>query len=189
MLEEHLQEEMEPKVDAACDLIVPEESDPGVGVSVGIFLEMKIPMNSLWCVYPGGVYSLFRTVSTSPTPLVGSKSFFQSVASDSIKSLLAFAGNFVQEYSTGKATYASFDGLVELVQGKYGYEPEEGKEKEAQPNKNALVAVVKRALSCKNSPATNADGWIEESCEQAAMPEEYTEDLWTAMHVRSPQNM
>jgi len=158
MLEEHLQEEMEPKVDAACDLIVPEESDPGVGVSVGIFLEMKIPMNSL-C-----------------------KSFFQSVASDSIKSLLAFAGNFVQEYSTGKATYASFDGLVELVQGKYGYEPEEGKEKEAQPNKNALVAVVKRALSCKNSPATNADGWIEESCEQAAMPEEYTEDLWTAMH-------
>lgn len=150
-LQEKLEEEINPKVEAACDTVIPEEADPGIGLSVGVFMEIKLPMNTL-C-----------------------KSFFKSVAKDTIKSLLAFAGNYAQKYSTGKDNFLSFDGLIDLVQGKYS--------EEEKVNKNPLVKVVKLALNCEDSPATNAEGWIKESCKQKQWKKfAESEELWKAMH-------
>ena len=104
------------------------------------------------------------------------------MAKDTIKSLLAFAGNYAQKYSTGKDNFLSFDGLIDLVQGKYS--------EEEKVNKNPLVKVVKLALNCEDSPATNAEGWIKESCKQKQWKKfAESEELWKAMHVRSTQNM
>ena len=51
-LQEKLEEEINPKVEAACDTVIPEEADPGIGLSVGVFMEIKLPMNTLWWVCP-----------------------------------------------------------------------------------------------------------------------------------------